>query len=943
MTDDTAQLPDLLAFFDAPPVPEPPAVLHPSLPPHHQNYDFKNPDIAGEMARRQRLLIHLRENPDKLPGIRAYYKTHPADWCSDFCQTYDPRLKGVKSVPFVLMPRQREWIDWVLERRANDENGITPKSRELGMSWLAMMLSVWMCLFEEGVSIGFGSQVKSDVDNSQNPDSLFWKGRFILENLPVEFTGGWMAKDNAIDMQMRFPATGGMITGDCGDDIGRGGRKTIFFVDEAAHLDHPELAEASLSATTNCRIDISSVRGSNNPFGRKMTEGKVPSFIFHWRAQPLTARILTPTGWTTMGAVKVGDEVFGLDGLPKKVLRVFPQQPKEVFQVTFDDGASTECCGDHLWSVIPYGNQRTERRHIRKTVSLSEIAADYKQVDKRGFAKHGYQIPLVSPIHFASSTPLPVAPYVLGALLGDGSFPKKDQHPIVMSQPESDIEIISLMNARLPAGCTLVHDGGLAYRVSVGKNNLGGVLGRGRHNPVNYAARALGLAGTVSHTKFVPQMYKLASPADRLDLLQGLMDTDGNIPKGNPNAGRFSTVSPQLAADVVFIAQSLGGTAVVYDRKAECRIFPGGRIHDCLKGYTVDVRLPMGMNPFKMARKADAYKPSGRRPPRRSIVNIESVGIKDVQCIEVEDNLYLTDNCVVTHNCDLRKDDAWYAKMCEKYDPVTIAQEVDIDISASVEGIVIPAIWVRSAIDAHKKLGITPAGTRTGSFDVADEGRDDCAFAGKHGILLEHMEVWKGKGSDIFDSVKKVFSIADLKKYPDGITYDGDGLGSGVRGDARVINAARVGKQMAFTAFRGSAAPDRPEGSDVEGRKNKEMFLNKKAQGWWALRCRFERTYKWVTAGVVCPVDDIISLSRELPGLQQLVLELSQPTYTTTTAGRILIDKQPEGSKSPNRADSVMILYAGSAQKPLRIDPAALARMGVRPGVMMGVRGGRLG
>jgi hypothetical protein len=98
-----------------------------------------------------------------------------------------------------------------------------------------------------------------------------------------------------------------------------------------------------------------------------------------------------------------------------------------------------------------------------------------------------------------------------------------------------------------------------------------------------------------------------------------------------------------------------------------------------------------------------------------------------------------------------------------------------------------------------------------------------------------------------------------------------------------------------------------------------------------------------VTAGVVCGADDIISLSRELPGLQQLVLELSQPTYTTTTSGRILIDKQPEGSKSPNRGDCTMILFAGGSQKPLRIDPAALARMGVRPGVMMGLRGGRLG
>jgi hypothetical protein len=937
----TDNLDNLLAFFDT--LPEPVAVRHPSLPPHHQNYDFKNPDIAGEMARRGALLVHLRENPDKWPGMMHYYRDHPADWISDWCMTYDPRLKRVKSVPFVLFPRQREWIDWFLARRAAEENGITPKSRELGMSWLAMTVSVWMCLFEEGVSVGFGSQIKNKVDNSQNPDSLFWKGRYILANLPAEFTGDWNAKDNAIDMQLRFPLTGGMITGDCGDDIGRGGRKSVYFIDEAAHLERPEMAEASLSATTNCRIDISSVKGSSNPFGRKMTEGKVPSFLFHWRAQPLTARILTPTGWTTMGELNAGDEVFGIDGLPKKVLRILPQPLKEAFRVTFDDGASTECCGDHLWSVIPYGNQRAERRHIRKTMSLGEIALDYKRVDKRGFAKHGYQIPLAMPVHFAPSTTLPVDPYVLGALLGDGSFPKKDQRPIVMSKPECDAEIISLMSARLPEGCSLVHDGGLQYRVSVGENNRGGVLGRGRHNPINYAARALGLAGTVSHTKFVPQMYLFASPAERLDLLQGLMDTDGDVPKSEPNSGRFTTVSPQLAADVVFLAQSLGGTASVYDRKAECRIFPGGRIHDCRKGYTVAVRLPMGMNPFKMARKAGAYKPSGKRPPRRSIVNIESVGEKAVQCIEVEGHLYLTDDCVVTHNCDPRKDDAWYAKMCEKYDPVTIAQEVDIDISASVEGIVIPAIWVRAAIDAHVKLGITVVGSRTGSFDVADEGKDDCAFAGKHGILLDHMEVWKGKGSDIFDSVKRVFRIADLKRYPDGITYDGDGLGSGVRGDARVINSTRGGKPIMFTAFRGSASPDRPEGSDVEGRKNKEMFLNKKAQGWWALRCRFERTYKWVTGGVACGADDIISLSRELPGLQQLVLELSQPTYTTTTAGRILIDKQPEGSKSPNRADAVMLLYGGSAQKLMKIDPTALARMGVRPGVMMGVRSGRLG
>ena len=103
---------DMLAFFD-----QPVAVLHPTLPPHHQNYNFKNPDIVGEMARRQRLLTHIRENPDKLPGILAYYRAHPADFISDWFLTYDPRLKRIKSVPFVLFPRQREWLGAQRSRR----------------------------------------------------------------------------------------------------------------------------------------------------------------------------------------------------------------------------------------------------------------------------------------------------------------------------------------------------------------------------------------------------------------------------------------------------------------------------------------------------------------------------------------------------------------------------------------------------------------------------------------------------------------------------------------------------------------------------------------------------------------------------------------------------------------------------------------------------------
>jgi len=108
---------------------------------------------------------------------------------------------------------------------------------------------------------------------------------------------------------------------------------------------------------------------------------------------------------------------------------------------------------------------------------------------------------------------------------------------------------------------------------------------------------------------------------------------------------------------------------------------------------------------------------------------------------------------------DPRKDDAWYKKQCEELDAVTVAQEIDINYSASVEGVLIPSAWVQAAVDAHIKLGIQPTGQRMGALDVADEGKDTNAFTSRHGFLLEDTEEWSGKGDDIFGTVQSAFSI----------------------------------------------------------------------------------------------------------------------------------------------------------------------------------------
>jgi phage terminase large subunit len=145
--------------------------------------------------------------------------------------------------------------------------------------------------------------------------------------------------------------------------------------------------------------------------------------------------------------------------------------------------------------------------------------------------------------------------------------------------------------------------------------------------------------------------------------------------------------------------------------------------------------------------------------------------------------------------------------------------------------------------------------------------------------------------------------------------YDADGLGAGVRGDARVINDKRKAakqQQKKVNQFRGSGAVHNPEKEMIKGRKNKDMFLNLKAQGWWSLRVRFQNTYRAVVEGMDYNADDLISISEDIPATERQILlnELSQPTYGFNDVGKMKINKAPGASKSPNAGDAVMIQYA---------------------------------
>lgn len=533
-------------------------------------FDWRAPDYTTVINERIARLQRLRADPDSLPLLRTFYKLNPAQFINDWGVTFDPRLveRGLPgAVPFVLFPKQVEWIDYAIRKWQHSERALTDKSRDGGLSWLAVSLSATLCTFNEGIQIGFGSRKEEYVDLADSPKALFWKARFFMRHLPKEFRPGWDDRKHAPHMRIMFPVTGSVITGEAGDNIGRGDRASIYFVDESAYLERPLLIDAALSQTTNCRHDISSANGMGNPFAQLRHSGAVEVFTLHWRDDP-------------------------------------------------------------------------------------------------------------------------------------------------------------------------------------------------------------------------------------------------------------------------------------------------------------------------------------------------------------------------------RKDDAWYANEVAKINnPVIVAQELDINYAASTEGVLIPSEWVQAAIDAHKKLGFKPEGARYAALDVADQGADLNAFAGGTGFLLDYLEEWTGKNSDTAHTTARAFSLCEEHGY-EWLRYDADGIGSACRGDARIINEHRARhnqRLMRVDPFRGSGGVMHPEREDVKGRKNKDYYKNFKAQAGWALRIRFQKTYRAVMHQEPVSADEIISIDSRLPLLTKLTMELSQPTFELDNVGKILINKTPEGVKSPNLYDATMIRFAPRGRQPLHVASAAIKRINTTP------------
>ena len=248
------------------------------------------PDYEAEYRRRAERLERIRKEPEILAGLKEFYKTRPVEFVTDWGMTFDPRNAEIglpTTMPFLLFPKQAEFLVWLMERWRGREDGLAEKSRDMGVSWLCVAFAVWMWTFHPGTVCGFGSRKEEYVDDLNDPKSLFWKARKFIELLPVEFRpAGFNPKKHAPFMTIVNPENGASLVGEAGDNIGRGNRTSIYFKDESAFYERAESIDAALSQTSNCKIDVSTPNGNGNPFYRRRHAGKVKVFTFHWRDDP---------------------------------------------------------------------------------------------------------------------------------------------------------------------------------------------------------------------------------------------------------------------------------------------------------------------------------------------------------------------------------------------------------------------------------------------------------------------------------------------------------------------------------------------------------------------------------------------------------------------------------------------------------------------------------
>lgn len=347
------------------------------------------------------------------------------------------------------------------------------------------------------------------------------------------------------------------------------------------------------------------------------------------KEMPLDEPILTVNGWKQMGDIRIGDELVApLNREPSVVTGIYPQGVKPIYKITTSDGRTTRCGWGHLWRIYTKKQVSKSRKGFGGffVKTTQEIKEEYLDKEKSVY------LPVALP-YLGKEKSLPIDPYVLGVWLGDGC---SGHVGLVVSNDERDI--VEKISNRLDSTYRLHSDHN--YNNRIHKNeNVKSVI-----NNLN----SIGL-NVYSRERFIPQEYLHASIEQRMDLLKGLMDSDGNVEEKNRFS--FSTTSTKLKDDFVELCRGLGYIVGVY--KENRTRYESGVCWD-ISIQTNDVIFSSQKHLSRYYANLEKYKNKNREYKHDfiRIVSIEYIGDMEAQCIMVsnKDHLYITNDYIVTHN-----------------------------------------------------------------------------------------------------------------------------------------------------------------------------------------------------------------------------------------------------------------------------------------------------
>ena len=376
------------------------------------------------------------------------------------------------------------------------------------------------------------------------------------------------------------------------------------------------------------------------------------------KALPNSIVIPTPNGEKQVGEIKIGDYLFSREGKPTKVIGVYPQGKKKVYELTFKDGRKAKCCDEHLWNVYDYcANKGAQMR----TMSVKQLM----QKKLRSGEAIRFSVPLNSPVEYPKKE-FYIPPYIMGLALGDASFRSQpSNHAFNFSAPDAELveAIAKTMNWSYKKNS--IHNYNWTFY-----NNSKLV------HVEDFLKQYPELVNTYSHNKFIPKDYLFGSISQRTELLRGLLDTDGSIDKVNGSI-TYSTVSDKLKNDIIYLCRSLGYSATDKLRERKNK-------NSC---WQIRIQMPKEIkkDAFGYSKKKEIavkYATTIKRKERRdrlSITDIQFLGYEEeMTCFMVdnEEHLFLTNDFIVTHNTRIAVADI--CNLCvDKYYDYTAEQFVD--------------------------------------------------------------------------------------------------------------------------------------------------------------------------------------------------------------------------------------------------------------------------